>query len=63
MEFYSVKHREHVQVADKDVKKRVINSAGKDGKSGTTRYAAVATVEHKGSEVKLTKFIKKEDFR
>ncbi len=62
MEFYSVKHREKIDVPDKDVKKKMFNSGGKDGESSRTRYAAVATVEHKGSKVNLTKFISKDTF-
>jgi uncharacterized UBP type Zn finger protein len=61
MEFYSVKHREKVDVPDKDIKKRKFNS-GKDGDSTRTRYAAVAEITHKGDKIKLTKFINKETF-
>ena len=62
MEFYSVKHREKIDVADKDVKKKMFHSEGKDGENSRTRYAAVAAVEHKGSQVKLTKFISKDTY-
>ncbi len=58
MEFYSVKHREKIDVPDKDVKKRKFNS-DKEGENSRTRYAAVAEVTHKGDKVKLTKFVSK----
>jgi hypothetical protein len=67
MEFYSVKHREKIEVEDSDIKKRKFNSkkdSDKKGDKGTgsTRYAAVAEVTHKGDKVKLTKFISKDTF-
>ncbi len=57
MEFYSVKHREKVDVPDNQVKKRTFNSGEGEGR---VRYAVVAEVDHKGDKVKLTKFVKKE---
>jgi hypothetical protein len=59
MEFYSVKHREKIEVPDKDIKKRTFNSGEGQGR---VRYAAVAEVTHKGDKVKLTKFINKATF-
>ncbi|NWJ48022.1 MAG: hypothetical protein HXX08_19375 [Chloroflexi bacterium] len=56
MEFYSVKHREKINVPDNDIKKRKFNSGEGEGR---IRYAAVAEVTHKGDSVKLTKFINK----
>ena len=56
MEFYSVKHREKVNVPDAEVKKRTFSSGESEGR---IRYAAVAEINHKGDKVKLTKFINK----
>jgi len=59
MEFYSVKHREKVNVPDTEIKKRTFSSGESEGR---IRYAAVAEVTHKGDKVKLTKFINKATF-
>jgi len=59
MEFYSVKHREKIEVPDGNIKKRTFNSGES---AGRVRYAAVAEVTHKGDTVKLTKFINKATF-
>ncbi|GEM_PF-1047468 len=61
MEFYSVKHREKIQVADDQVYKVHYKRASKEGKDNS-RYAVGAEVEHKGSKVKLTKFVSKEAY-
>lgn len=60
MEFYSVKHRKKVTVADSDIKKKMFNSG--NGESSRTRYAAVAETKVDGDTVKLTKFINKQTF-
>jgi hypothetical protein len=59
MEFYSVKHREKIDVPEDKIKKRKFSSGEGEGR---IRYAAVAEVSHKGDNVKLTKFISKVDY-
>lgn len=54
MEFYNVKKREKVQVADTEVKKTTY-----EGKGGSVRYA-VRAVDDDGTT--LTKFISKDVF-
>lgn len=59
MEFYSVKHREKVNVPDDKIKKKKFNSDAK-GDTSKTRYAVVAReFEHKGDKINLTKFVSK----
>jgi hypothetical protein len=61
MEFYSVKHREKVNVPDNQIKKKKFNADS--GESSRTRYAVVAQgFEHKGDKLNLTKFISKDTF-
>ena len=56
MQFYNLKIRDHVEVPDKDVKKKQMVRKTKNGE--LIRYAFVA--EHNGSP--LFKFVKKEDY-
>ena len=61
MEFYSVKHRRKVEVADGDLKKKAFEVKGKGGNM-MTRYAVVAQTTVDGSKVNLTKFISKDTY-
>ncbi len=61
MQFYSIKHKKKVDVDDSKVNKVTYERKTKNGKTMTT-YAAKAEVEVEGDMVKLTKFMKKEDW-
>lgn len=56
MEFYSVKHRKKVDVADSDISRQVVERKTKDG--GTQkRYMLVAKTNVDGAAVTMTKFV------
>ena len=58
IEFYNVRKREKVQIADENVEKRVLESKTKAGAT-RLRYA-FAAVDEDGT--KMLKFCKKEDY-
>ena len=58
IEFYNVRKRKKVQIADEDVERRVLESKTKTG-STRLRYA-FAAVDEDGT--KMLKFCKKEDY-
>lgn len=56
MEFYSVKHRKKVEVADADISRQVVERATKDG-GVQKRYMLVAKTKVDGDSVTMTKFV------
>lgn len=61
MEFYSVKHREKVEVSESEISKRVVERETKSG--GTQkRYMLIAKTQHKGDQVTMTKFVNEATF-
>ena len=60
VEFYSVKHRKKVQVAESEIEKKTYERETSKGKQ--TRYAFQAQTTVDGDQVKLTKFVGKDDY-
>jgi hypothetical protein len=60
IEFYSVKHRRKVQVDEGEIEKKTYER--ETSKGTQTRYAFQAQTTVDGDQVKLTKFVGKEDF-
>jgi hypothetical protein len=60
IEFYSVKHRRKVQVDEGEIEKKTYERATSKGTQ--TRYAFSANTNVDGDQVKLTKFVGKEDW-
>ena len=60
VEFYSVKHRRKVQVDEGEIEKKTYER--ETSKGTQTRYAFSAQTNVDGDQVKLTKFVGKEDW-
>ena len=60
IEFYSVKHRRKVQVDESDIEKKTFERETSKGKQ--TRYGLQANTKVDGDQVKLTKFVSKDDW-
>ena len=60
IEFYSVKHRRKVQVEESDIEKKTFERETSKGKQ--TRYGLQANTKVDGDQVKLTKFVSKDDW-
>ena len=60
IEFYSVKHRRKVQVDESDVQKKTFERQTRKGTQ--TRYGLQAQTTVDGDQVKLTKFVSKDDY-
>ena len=60
IEFYSVKHRKKVDVDERDVQKKTFERETSKGKQ--TRYGLQANTTVEGDQVKLTKFVSKEEY-
>jgi hypothetical protein len=60
VEFYSVKHRKKVQVDESEIEKKTYERETSKGKQ--TRYAFQANTTVDGDQVKLTKFVGKDDY-
>ncbi len=60
IEFYSVKHRRKVQVDESDIEKKTFERETSKGKQ--TRYGLQANTTVDGDQVKLTKFVSKDDW-
>jgi hypothetical protein len=61
MEFYSVKHRRKVDVAQDKIQKKVIENTTKNGKL-QRRYMLQAQTDVDGDQVKLTKFVDEQTY-
>jgi hypothetical protein len=60
VEFYSVKHRKKVQVDESEIEKKTYERETSKGKQ--TRYGLQAQTTVDGDQVKLTKFVGKEEW-
>ena len=60
MEFYSVKHRKKVQVDESEIEKKTYERETSKGKQ--VRYGLQAQTTVDGDQVKLTKFVGKEEW-
>jgi hypothetical protein len=60
IEFYSVKHRRKVQVPESDIEKKTFER--ETSKGTQTRYGLQANTKVDGDQVKLTKFVSKDDW-
>ena len=60
IEFYSVKHRRKVQVDESDIEKKTFER--ETSKGTQTRYGLQANTKVDGDQVKLTKFVSKDDW-
>ena len=60
VEFYSVKHKRKVQVDESEIEKKTYER--ETSKGTQTRYGLQAQTTVDGDQVKLTKFVSKDDW-